>query len=154
DDTSIAGSQKSDQVIVGTSKVIQGGGTAGQVNSRVAYYFSSNAGGTWGNGLIGLETPQKTWGRAIDPSVVSDLDGNFYLCVRMLDNSSFDTGIYVFKSTDDGRTFTNPAPVAFDIGNITDPTQAGKCRVTVDASPSSTLKGTLYVVWTSTGKDA
>src|SRR5213078_356586 len=67
DDTSIAVSPKSDQVIVGTSKVIQGGGTVGQVNSRVAYYFSSNAGGTWGNGLIGLETPQKTWGRAIDP---------------------------------------------------------------------------------------
>ena len=153
DDTSIAVSPKSDQVIVGTSKVIQGGGTAGQVNSRVAYYFSSNAGGTWGNGLIGLETPQKTWGRAIDPSVVSDLDGNFYLCVRMLDNSNFDTGVYVFKSTDSGRTFTNPAPVVFDIGN-SDPTQAGKCRVTVDASPSSPFKGAVYVVWTSTGKDA
>lgn len=153
-DTSIAVSPKSDQVIVGTSKVIQGGGTSGQGNSRVAYYFSSNAGVTWGNGLVGLETPQKTWGRAVDPSVVPDLDGNFYLCVRMLDNSNFDTGIYVFKSTDDGRTFSNPTPVVFDIGNITDPTQAGKCHVTVDASPSSQFKGTVYVVWTSTGRDA
>jgi len=154
DDTSIAVSPKSDQVIVGTSKVILGGGTVGQGNSRVAYYFSSNGGVTWGNALVGLDTPQKTWGRAVDPSVVSDLDGNFYLCVRMLDNSNFDTGIYVFKSTDGGRTFSNPAPVVFDIGNITDPTQAGKCDVIVDASPSSQFKGTVYVVWTSTGKDA
>src|SRR5882724_173853 len=57
DDTSIAVSPGSDQVIVGASKVIQGGGTLLQGNSRVAYYFSSNGGGTWGNGLVGLETP-------------------------------------------------------------------------------------------------
>lgn len=154
DDTSIAVSPKSDQVIVGTSKVIQGGGTPGQGNSRVAYYFSSNGGLTWGNGLVALETPQKIWGRTSDSSVASDLDGNFYLCVRMADNSSLDVGVYVFKSTDGGRTFTAPAPVIFDIGNITNPTQLGKCRMTVDASPSSQFKGTVYAVWTSTGTDA
>src|ERR1700738_4942215 len=57
DNTSIAASPKSDQVIVGASKVIQGGGGPTlQGNSRVAYYFSSNGGATWGNGLVGLET--------------------------------------------------------------------------------------------------
>lgn len=44
--------------------------------------------------------------------------------------------------------------VGCDIGNITDPTTAGKCHMTVDASPSSQFKGTVYAVWTSTGKDA
>lgn len=155
DDTSIAVSRKNDQVIVGASKVIQGGGgPTAQGNSRVAYYFSSNGGLTWGNGLIGLDTPQKTWGRSVDPSVVSDLDGNFYLCVRMADPFNFDTGIYVFKSTDDGHTFANPDPVVVDIGHIADPTQAGKCHVTVDASSTSPFKGTIYAVWTSTGNDA
>lgn len=153
DDTSIAVSPKNNQVIVATSKVIQGVGASGQGNSRVAYYFSSNGGLTWGNGLVALETPQKTWGRASDASVAADLDGNFYLCVRMADNSSFDTGVYVFKSTDDGRTFTTPVPVVFDIGNLTTPIQAGKCRMTVDASASSQFKGTLYVIWTSSGID-
>ncbi len=154
DDTAIAVSPKNDQVIAGASKVIQGGGTLAQGNSLVAYYFSSDGGRTWGSGLVGLETPQKTWGRASDPSVASDADGNFYLCVRMLDNSSFDTGVYVFKSTDGGRTFVNPTPVVTDIGNIANPLQAGKCRMTVDASSSSQFKGTVYAVWTSTGLDA
>src|SRR4029450_3653220 len=56
DDTSIAVSLKNDQIIVGTSKVILGGGTLPQGNSRAAYYFSSDGGVTWGSGLIALET--------------------------------------------------------------------------------------------------
>ena len=156
DETPIAVSPKNDQVIVGASKVIQGGGTApnGQGHTLVAYYFSSDGGSTWGNGLIGLDTPQKTWGRESDPSVAADLDGNFYLCVLMLDNSSFDTGVYVFKSTDGGRTFGSPTPVVFDIGNTVNPRRADKCYMTVDASPSSQFKNTVYAVWTSASKDA
>jgi hypothetical protein len=156
DETPIAVSPKNDQVIVGASKVIQGGATVanGQGHTLVAYYFSSDGGSTWGNGLIGLDTPQKTWGRESDPSVAADLDGNFYLCVLMLDNSSFDTGVYVFKSTDGGRTFGNPTPVVFDIGNTVNPRRADKCYMTVDASPSSQFKNTVYAVWTSASKDA
>src|SRR5205807_8720784 len=117
DETSIAVSPKNDQIIVGASKVIQGGATlgTGRGNTRVAYYFSSDGGSTWGSGLIGLETPQKTWGRETDPSVAADLDGSFYICVLALDNSSFDTGVYVYRSTDSGRTFGSPTPVVFDI---------------------------------------
>ena len=42
----------------------------------------------------------------------------------------------------------------FDIGNLQNATQSGKCHVTVDTSPTSQFKGTIYVVWTSTGPDA
>ena len=153
DETSIAVSPRNDQVIVGASKVIQGGGTSGRGDTLVSYYFSSDGGRSWGTGLIGLETPEKTWGRASDPSVASDLDGNFYLCVLMLDNSSFDTGVYVFKSVNDGRTFTDPKPVVVDIGNVANPRRADKCYLTVDASPTSQFKNSAYVVWTSTGPD-
>jgi hypothetical protein len=153
DETSIAVSPRNDQVIVGASKVIQGGGTSGRGDTLVSYYFSSDGGRSWGTGLIGLETPEKTWGRATDPSVASDLDGNFYLCVLMLDNSSFDTGVYVFKSANDGRTFTDPKPVVVDIGNIASPKRADKCDLTVDASPTSEFKNSIYAVWTSTGPD-
>lgn len=153
DETSIAVSPRNDQVIVGASKVIQGGGTSGRGDTLVSYYFSSDGGRSWGTGLIGLETPEKTWGRASDPSVASDLDGNFYLCVLMLDNSSFDTGVYVFKSVNDGRTFTDPKAVVLDIGNIASPRRADKCFLTVDASATSQFKNCVYVVWTSTGAD-
>src|SRR5205085_10872368 len=100
-ETAIAVSRANPQVIVGASKWIDGG-ASGSGNSRVAYYFSSDGGHTWGNGVLPLETPQKTWSRAASASLVSDLNGIFYLCVIMLDNSNFDTGIYLFKSTDNG----------------------------------------------------
>ncbi len=151
DETSIAVSPIDDQVIVGSSKVIVGGGTAGRGDTRVSYYFSSDGGRSWGTGLLGLETPEKTWGRATYPTVASDANGRFYLCVLLLDNSSFDSGVYVFESTDRGRTFTNPQAVVLDIGHLTNPTRADKCSMTVDASPTSQFKNTVYVVWTSTG---
>jgi hypothetical protein len=155
DETSIAVSPKNDQVIVGASKVIQGGATAaiGHGHTLVAYYFSSDGGSTWGNGLIGLDTPQKTWGRESDPSVAADLDGNFYLCVLMLDNSSFDTGVYVFKSTDGGRTFAEPMPAVANIGLGSSPKLADKCYITIDVSPTSSFKNTIYAVWVSTEPD-
>lgn len=147
DETSIAVSPRNDQIIVGVSKDIVGGGDPlVRGATRVAYYFSSDGGRTWGNALLGLETPEKTWGRASDPSVAADLDGNFYICALMLDNSNFDTSVYVFKSTDGGRTFGNPSPVTLDIANP-NPRLIDKCYMTVDTSPSSPFKNTVYAVW-------
>jgi hypothetical protein len=152
DETAIAVSRADAQVIVGASKWIEGG-ASGRGNTRLAYYYSSDGGHTWGDGVLPLETPQKTWGRASDPSVVSDLSGNFYLCGLFLDNASFDSGIYIFKSTDNGRTFKDPVPVTLDIGSGTKPKQADKCYITCDVSPTSGLKNTLYVVWVSSEPD-
>lgn len=148
DETSIAVSPINDQMIVGVSKDIVGGGDPlVRGITRVAYYFSSDGGQTWGNNLLGLETPQKVWGRASDPSVAADLNGNFYICALMLDNSNFDTSVYVFKSTDGGRTFGDPSPVVLDIANP-NPRLIDKCYLTVDASASSPFKNTVYAVWT------
>src|SRR5262245_66462341 len=53
-ETSIAVSLRDEKVIVGTSKVIVGGGAvSGRGDTRVAYYYSSNGGPTWGTGLLG-----------------------------------------------------------------------------------------------------
>lgn len=149
-ETSIAVSPRNEQIIVGASKVIVGGGgSTGRGNTRVSYYYSSDGGRTWGTALLTLETPQKLWGRASDPSVAADTDGNFYLCVLMLDNASFDTGVYVFKSTDGGRTFADPLPAFMDIGHISDPKRADKCYINIDTSPTSPFKNTVYAVWVS-----
>lgn len=146
-ETSIAVSPRNDQIIVGVSKDIVGGGDPlVRGITRVAYYFSSDGGHTWGNSLLGLETPQKVWGRASDPSVAADLDGNFYICALMLDNSNFDSSVYVFKSTDGGHTFSDPSPVTLDIANP-NPRLIDKCYMTVDTSPSSPFKNTVHAVW-------
>jgi len=150
DETSIAESPLDDRVLVGASKVIAGGATGNGV-SRVAYYYSSDAGQTWGTGLLPLETPQKVWNRASDPSVIADADGNFFVCVLMLDESSgtFDSGVYLFKSVDGGRTFGPPVPITFDVGS-TSPKTADKCYITVDVNSGSPFKNTIYATWVST----
>jgi hypothetical protein len=149
---SVAVSPISDSIIVGASKVILGGGSGSSGETRVSYYYSSDSGQTWGSSLLGLVTPQKTWGRATDPSVAADLEGNFYLCVLMLDGASFDTGVYIFKSTDGGKTFADPVAVAVDIGNP-NPKRADKCYITVDRSPTSPFKNTIYAIWVSSEPD-
>ncbi len=153
DETSLAISPRNDRVIVGASKVIRGAGTVGRGDTLVSYYFSSDGGRSWGTGVIGLETAEKVWGRASDPSVAADLDGNFYLCVLMLDNGSFDNGIYVFKSTDGGQTFAEPTRVVANIGLGTAPKLADKCYLTIDVSPASPFKNTVYAAWVSTEPD-
>lgn len=156
-ETSIAVSPFIDQIIVGTSKVIVGG-ASGVGTTRIAYYFSSDGGQNWSTSLLGttegIETPQKVWPRASDPSVASDTDGNFYLMVLTLDNPpSSDTGVYIFKSTDGGQTFKDPVAVFADIGNGTTAKRADKCYITIDKSASSPFKNTVYAIWVSTEPD-
>src|SRR6185369_12019230 len=52
--------------------------------------------------------------------------------------------------SDGGRTFNNPVPVVTDIGNSSAPKIADKCYITVDTSPTSPFKNTIYAVWVST----
>jgi hypothetical protein len=147
-ETSIAISAIDPLVITGASKVILGGAT-GSGATRVSYYFSSDGGRTWGTALLPLATPEKTFSRASDPSVAANLDGDFYICALMLDNSSFDSGVYVFKSIDGGRTYSDPVPAFLDLANP-NPRLSDKCYMTVDRSPASPFKNTVYVVWSLT----
>src|SRR6185503_6832006 len=124
-----------------------GGSSAVPGTTRVAYYYSSDGGNTWGTGLLPLDTPQKVFGRATRPSVAADADGNFYLCALMLDNSNRDNGVYVFKSTDRGRTFSQPVPAFLDLANAANPKVADKCYITVDTSSGSPFRNTVYAVW-------
>jgi hypothetical protein len=156
-ETSVAVNPLNDQIIVGASKVILGG-ASGVGTTRISFYSSSDGGLNWSTSLLGItdgiQTPQKTWPRSSDPSVASDTDGNFYLMALMLDNPpSSDTGVYVFKSTDGGRTFTDPVPVFVDIGNGATAKRADKCYITIDKSPLSPRKNSIYAIWVSTEPD-
>ena len=150
DEASIAVSPINSNVMVATSKVIVGG-AANQFFgvSRVAYYFSEDAGNTWGQGLLGLETAERVFTRATNPSVTADLDGNFYIVALMADNASFDNGVYVFKSSDGGRTFLDPRPAFVDVGHPSNPVVVDKCHLAVDTSQTSPFRNTLYAVFTN-----
>lgn len=152
-ETAIAVSPVNQQIIVGASKVIVGGGNGVTGNTRIAFYHSSDGGRNWATALLSLETPQKTWGRATSPSITVDTNGVFHLCALLLDNTTFDTGVYVYTSTDGGQSFVNPLPVTLDIGSGANPKQAEKSYISSDNSPSSPLKNSVYVVWVLRDRD-
>jgi len=151
DEPSIVTSAVDDQVLVGASKVILGAGT-GDPNrspSRVVYYSSSDGGATWLTSLLSLQTNEKMFDITSDPAVACDADGNFYLSVLMVDShdsGNFDNGAYVFKSTDNGRTFGNPIPAFVDIADP-EPKLADKPSIAIDTSPSSPFRNSVYVAW-------
>jgi hypothetical protein len=152
-ETTIAVSPLNQQIIVGASKVIVGGGNGVTGNTRIAFYHSSDGGRNWATSLLSLETPQKNWGRATSPSITVDANGVFYLCALLLDNSTFDTGVYVFSSTDGGQSFVNPLPVTLDIGSGANPKQAEKSYIWADTSAASPLMNSIYVVWVLRDRD-
>jgi hypothetical protein len=152
-ETTIAVSPVNSQIIVGASKVIVGGGNGVTGNTRIAVYHSSDGGRTWATSLLSLETPQKSWGRAASPSVAVDANGIFYLCTLLLDNSTFDSGVYVFTSTNAGQSFVNPLPVSLDVGSGANPKQAEKPYITIDTSSASPLKNSIYVTWVLRDRD-
>src|SRR5262249_17314406 len=155
DETALAVSPLNNQIIAGCSKLILGGGTGSGI-SRVAYYYSSDGGHSWGNGGLPLETPQKTWNRASDPSIAVDSNGIFFSGALLLDTpgASFDSAIYIYKSTDSGRTFGVAEPVTLDIAQAS-PKFLDKCYITIDTSPDSPFRNTIHATWvTSTGIEA
>jgi len=153
DETSLSVNPLDDRSIVGVSKVIIGGAAAGAGISRVAYYHSSDGGLTWVTSLLPLETNERTFTLATDPSVACDANGAFYICALMLDNQSRASGVHVFKSTNGGQTFSNPIAVTYEDGLSLNPKLNDKCYITVDASASSPFKNTIYAVWSSTDLD-
>jgi hypothetical protein len=150
DEPSVAISQVNDKNIVAASNVIVGG----QANptggiSQVAYYFSSDGGATWGSGLLSLQTPQETFDYSCVPSVASDSQGNFYISAflgKSSSSGSTDNGIYVFQSTSGGQSFGQGIPVFTTIGDTT-PSVLFEPSLTVDVSPASPFKDTVYVAW-------
>jgi hypothetical protein len=150
-ETAIAVSPIDDKFIVGASKVLVGG-ASGTGISRIGYYFSSDGGASWGSGLISLTTAQKTWNRASDPAIACDAEGNFYICMLMLDESggTADTGIYIAKSIDGGQTFGTPEGAFVDIGNPS-PALADKCYLAIDRTAGSPFKNRIHIVWVGLG---
>jgi hypothetical protein len=88
---------------------------ADRAQSSCGFYFSTDAAQTWQGGLLPIQ-PGYTGGG--DPSVAFDKDGNvYYACLNfeLIPSDDLwdtgDSGMFVFKSTDGGATFTGPTEV-------------------------------------------
>lgn len=116
------------------------------IGKSLGISYSPDSGQTW----YDVQLPQK-WATTGDPSVASDNLGNVYACFLSFQGTFFyDTsGIYVCKSTDGGRTWSNPVTVD-ELGYTGSgpPVKfADKCMMTVDTNSSSQHVNNIYVGW-------
>lgn len=115
---------------------------------RIGYTYSTDGGTTWSpSQLIPVLDP--THPLASDPVVVSDTNGNFYVCTVSLTTAGA-LDLLLFKSTDGGATFNNYYFVQGGGANSEDK-EWMICDLTKGSSP---YKNNLYISWTRFGTPA
>lgn len=116
-------------------------------NSSTWVYVSDNGGKSWKN--INLGKPYPTWQSTNDPSVMFDTDGTGYLMYGAFPRTaSGENGVYISKTTDEGKTWTKHIPVIEHKGKMSlDSAFEDKYYVQVDKSPTSPYKGNIYTPW-------
>lgn len=112
--------------------------------STISTSFTFDGGQSWTESQLPL---QPGWEGMTDPDLTFDLFGNAYLIVEPDTYPSLPfpddvkaIGMYVLKSVDGGRTWSEPVQLHLD---STDDKQ----WITSDMSPTSPHRGAIYAVW-------
>ncbi len=107
---------------------------------RVGVGYTLDGGVTWHDTLLS-GTPY-AWDS--DPGITVDADGNFYVVVLSLPEDASTSGIFVFKSSDGGVSWSGPYTVVDENSGVFEDKELIAC----DRVPDSPHLGNLYVAWT------
>jgi hypothetical protein len=111
---------------------------------RIGYAYSTNGGLTWSAPLM-LPDPAPGHSTQSDPVLTSDNNGNFYLSSTSRDPSNTRGETVVYRSTNNGVTFTELATAASSTSF------EDKEWLTCDIVPGSPYFNYLYITWTRIG---
>lgn len=122
-------------------------------NSTTKVYISSDGGLTWGNKDLGR--PHDYWRSTNDPSVVFGADGVGYLVyggfanvLEIPDSLRGQNGVFLSKTTDEGKTWLSHIPIIEHLGVQTiDSTLEDKYYIEIDEAESSPFYNYLYCPW-------
>ncbi len=122
-------------------------------NSASWVYVSSDGGRNWVN--LNLGRPYPDWRASNDPSVAFDAEGTGYLVYGghgyyddSLGMSFGENGVFISKTTDEGKTWKSHIPIIVHRGKQTlDSNYEDKYYITVDNSPNSPYFKHIYIPW-------
>ncbi|MCK4452776.1 exo-alpha-sialidase [candidate division WOR-3 bacterium] len=106
---------------------------------QVAYAYSFDGGLTWGQDLF--VEPEYIWDS--DPGITVDTAGNFYAVILSFNSTSEPNGLFVYKSTDGGVTWSDPVTVINGVPGVFEDKELIAC----DRS-GGPYTDNLYVTWT------
>jgi hypothetical protein len=109
---------------------------------RVAYAATTDGGKTWAQALY-TGTP---YTRDSDPGLTVDRFGTFYAVVLAFESTSQPNGLFVYRSTDGGLTWSGPYTVIDDVPSVFEDKELIAC----DRS-GGFFDGNLYVAWARFG---
>ncbi|MEE8596443.1 MAG: exo-alpha-sialidase [bacterium] len=105
---------------------------------QVAYAYSFDGGLTWGQDLF--VEPEYIWDS--DPGITVDTAGNFYAVILSFNSTSEPNGLFVYKSTDGGVTWSDPVTVINGVPGVFEDKELIAC----DRS-GGPYTDNLYVAW-------
>ncbi|MCK4252179.1 exo-alpha-sialidase [candidate division WOR-3 bacterium] len=106
---------------------------------QVAYAYSFDGGLTWGQDLF--VEPEYIWDS--DPGITVDTAGNFYAVILSFNSTSEPNGLFVYKSTDGGVSWSDPVSVINGVSGVFEDKELIAC----DRSDGP-YTDNLYVAWT------
>jgi hypothetical protein len=126
-------------LLAGSNYIIAGG-------SMLAYW-STNSGASWQSVVLPLSLSNgHSYNFASDPAVAFDLNGNGYYAYLLIKNNQINGALGVSKSTDGGKTWSNPVPIADNFSGRFVPFE-DKEMMAVDTVVGSPFTNNIYVAW-------
>ena len=111
---------------------------------RIGYAYSTNGGSSWSAPLM-LPDPLPNHATQSDPVLTNDGNGNIFLTSTSRDPSNTTGQTVVYRSTNNGVTFTEYATA------VASASFEDKEWITCDLNPSSPYYNNLYITWTRIG---
>lgn len=124
---------------------------------KMAAYYTTDGGNTWKlsttprNMDLWIKRPSQGGMTNFDPGLAFDTKGNIFYSFGFAqvpsDDLEGDNGVFVCRSSDGGKTWNEPLPVALETNGTVSQPFHDRYMIACDVQPNSPYKNTLYVAW-------
>jgi hypothetical protein len=125
---------------------------------KMSAFYTMDGGKTWEHSTTPknqnkwISMPSQGGATNFDPGIVFDTKGNCFYSYGFTQtlhggDDEADNGVFVCKSTDGGKSWSEPMAIAYETGGSVGQPFHDRYTITADQSPDSPMKDNLYIAW-------